>query len=38
MDYITEYYFEFIMAEADADAEVARLREQAQHDWELEQD
>lgn len=38
MDYITEDFYEYIMAEAEADALLEELREQAQHDWELEQD
>ncbi len=38
MDYITEDFYDFIMAEAEAEAEVQQLREQAQHNWELEQD
>ena len=38
MDYITEDFYEYIMGEAEADAILTELREQAQHDWELEQD
>lgn len=38
MDHITEDFYEFIMAEAEASALLQQLREQAQHNWELEQD
>ena len=38
MEYLTQDYFDFIMTETDYEAELQALREQAQHDWDLEQD
>ncbi len=35
--YVDDFY-DYIMGRAEAEAEIAHLKRQAQHDWELEQD